>query len=79
VREHDPRRALDGGADGLDAYRAIAADARRLLRPAGHLVVEIGAGQRFQVARIFESAGLATVTVRSDLSDIERAVAFRPG
>ena len=41
----DPRRALDGGADGLDCYRAIAADARRLLAPAGHLVVELGVGQ----------------------------------
>ena len=44
VREFDPRRALDGGIDGLDAYRAIAADARRLLAPDGTLVLELGAG-----------------------------------
>ncbi len=41
----DPHRALDGGPDGLDGYRAIAADARRLLTPNGSLVVELGAGQ----------------------------------
>ena len=45
VRDFDPRRALDGGPDGLAAYRAIAADARRLLSPKAHLVMEFGAGQ----------------------------------
>ena len=53
VREHDPRHALDGGADGLAAYRAIAADAPRLLEPGGHLVVEIGAGQERAVGDLF--------------------------
>ncbi len=45
VREHDPRLALDGGADGLAGYRAIAADAPRLLARDGRLIVELGAGQ----------------------------------
>ena len=58
VREHDPRGALDGGADGLTAYRAIAADARRLLRPSGHLVVEIGAGQEQAVTACWKPKGL---------------------
>ena len=57
VRDHDPRRALDGGADGLAAYRAIAADAPRLLAPDGHLVVEIGAGQQRDVEFLFAQAG----------------------
>jgi release factor glutamine methyltransferase len=76
VREHDPRCALDGGADGLDAYRAIAADARRLIG-AGHLVVEIGAGQQGDVERLFAEKGLAIAALRHDLSGIVRAVAGR--
>ena len=45
VRDHDPHRALDGGADGLDAYRALIPQAARLLAPGGALVVEVGHGQ----------------------------------
>ena len=44
----DPRLALDGGADGLDCYRAVTGDARRLLSPTGQLVVELGFGQEFR-------------------------------
>ena len=58
VRDYDPRRALDGGADGLAAYRAIAADARRLLAPGGHLVVELGVGQEAAVAALLPQPGL---------------------
>ena len=76
VRDHDPRLALDGGADGLAAYRAIAADARRLIG-GGHLVVEIGAGQRRDVEFLFTEKGLAIAAVRHDLSGIARAVAAR--
>ena len=78
VREHDPRLALDGGADGLGAYRAIAADAPRLLAPSGHLIVEIGAGQERAVADLFAAEGLAIVATRHDLSGIARAIAARP-
>ncbi len=42
VRDHDPHRALDGGSDGLDAYRALIPQAARLLAPGGALVVEVG-------------------------------------
>jgi release factor glutamine methyltransferase len=76
VRDHDPRLALDGGADGLAAYRAIAADARRLI--GGHLVVEIGAGQQPDVEFLLAEKGLAIAAVRHDLSGIARAVAARP-
>jgi len=79
VRDHDPRHALDGGADGLAAYRAIAADARRLLKPAGHLVVEIGAGQERQVGELFAAAGLAIAGTRHDLAGRARAIAARKG
>lgn len=77
VRGHDPRRALDGGADGLAAYRAIAADAPRLLAPGGLLVVEIGAGQQRDVEFLLTNAGLAIAAVRHDLSGIARALAVR--
>jgi release factor glutamine methyltransferase len=75
VRDHDPRHALDGGADGLAAYRAIASDAPRLLASSGHLVVEIGAGQQEEVERLLAASGLAIAAVRPDLSGITRAVA----
>jgi release factor glutamine methyltransferase len=78
VREHDPRRALDGGADGLSAYRALAADAARLLGAAGHLVLEIGAGQEQAVTNLLEAGGLAMAATRPDLSSTIRALAARP-
>jgi release factor glutamine methyltransferase len=78
VREHDPHRALDGGADGLSAYRIIAADAPRLLGPTGHLVIEIGAGQEHDVAALLEAEGLAMAARRPDLSSVVRALAAGP-
>lgn len=74
VREHDPRLALDGGADGLEAYRAIALALRGLLAPLGHAVIELGQGQESAVRAIFEGAGLDVSRVVSDLSDIPRAL-----
>jgi release factor glutamine methyltransferase len=78
VRDHDPRRALDGGADGLAAYRRIAAESEPLLQPGGALVVEIGQGQGDDVATLMASAGLTVFRpVRTDLSGIPRAVTGR--
>lgn len=74
---HDPRRALDGGADGLDCYRAIAGQALGLLKTNGHLVVEIGMGQDNDVASLFRAAGLVTAPPRSDLAGIPRALPAR--
>jgi release factor glutamine methyltransferase len=74
VRDHDPRAALDGGPDGLDFYRAIAAAAPMLLAPGGDLVVELGAGQEHAVATLFTAAGLALVGARNDLLGIPRAL-----
>ena len=75
VRDHDPPHALDGGTDGLAAYRAIASDAPRLLGPDGRLVVEIGAGQDREVERTLIQGGLAIDAVRHDLLGLARAIA----
>jgi release factor glutamine methyltransferase len=72
--QYDPQGALDGGADGLDCYRAIAGDAVRLLAPGGHVVVELGIHQESAVAEIFKAAGLATTPARTDLNNIPRAL-----
>jgi release factor glutamine methyltransferase len=77
VRDYDPKGALDGGPDGLAAYRAIAADARALLNPNAHLVAEIGAGQRDAVVALFAAHGLGRIAVAPDLADIPRAVSAR--
>lgn len=79
VREHDPHLALDGGEDGLSCYRAIAAQARCLLKPAGALVVELGAGQADKVTEIMAAqALLADRPARLDLAGIPRALTLRP-
>jgi release factor glutamine methyltransferase len=76
VKDHDPRLALDGGQDGLDAYRAIAADARRLVVPGGFIVLEVGAGQAEEVTALLAAAGMAPKgPPRPDMAGILRAVA----
>ena len=77
VREHDPMRALDGGADGLDAYRTLAAQAAELLAPDGHALMEIGQGQASDVCNIFGQRGLDLAASADDLSGTVRALWFR--
>ncbi len=74
VRDYDPTLALDGGADGLNGYRAIAAQARRLLAPGGNLFVELGAGQEPAVRTLFTNAGLTVGAAHNDLAGIARAL-----
>jgi release factor glutamine methyltransferase len=74
VRVYDPLTALDGGADGLAAYRVIAADVPRLLRPEGLFAVEIGVDQDAAVAAILAGAGLRIDAVTTDLSGIPRCI-----
>jgi release factor glutamine methyltransferase len=76
VRDHDPHRALDGGADGLEPYRIIAARASSHLAPGGHVAVEIGAGQKADVVDLFDAAGFALAASRHDLGGHERALMF---
>jgi release factor glutamine methyltransferase len=77
VSAFEPRLALDGGVDGLDAYRAIAAAGPKLAIPGGHVVVEIGEGQAPEITRIFASAGLTLLGPWKDLGGIERVIAGR--
>lgn len=74
VRDYDPAVALDGGIDGLDGYRAIAAEARGLLAPGGRLIVELGAGQEPAVRALFTKAGLLADAAHQDLAGIPRAL-----
>lgn len=76
VRYHDPVMALDGGLDGLDAYRSIAAGAGRHLEEAGRVAVEIGFDQRQDVIGIFEAGGFALKGSAKDLGGNERALMF---
>jgi release factor glutamine methyltransferase len=75
VREFDPRLALDGGIDGLDAYRAILPSAAALLSPGGWLLMEIGAGQAADVFAIAANAGFADCAAQRDLAGVERVLA----
>jgi len=78
VRNHDPLLALDGGPDGLDAYRAIIPQAAALLAPGGTLVVEAGQGQSGQIQGLMTAAGLTLDwPVKADLAGVRRAVAGR--
>jgi release factor glutamine methyltransferase len=74
VRGHDPALALDGGADGLDAYRRIADSLPRMLAAGGIAVLELGAGQRAAVASLCAESGLRFIACQSDLGGIERAL-----
>jgi release factor glutamine methyltransferase len=78
VRDHDPVVALDGGADGLDAYRALIPQAERLLNVGGTLVLEVGQGQSNAVEALMTAAGLSTgCPPKSDLAGVPRAVLGR--
>ncbi len=77
VAEHDPLLALDGGPDGLAAYRALAAQLDRLLAPGGLAVLEVGEGQAEAVAGLLAAAGLDGATFHADLSGRTRALCVR--
>jgi release factor glutamine methyltransferase len=81
VRDFDPSLALDGGRDGLEVYRAIAHDARRLLAAGGRLIVELGAGQESAVGALLTDIGMTVSGARNDLAGIARALgaSFEPG
>jgi release factor glutamine methyltransferase len=77
VARHEPASALDGGADGLDAYRRIIADLPRLLAPRGVAVLELGQGQQAAVEALAKAAGLTPEACRADLGGVPRALVLR--
>jgi release factor glutamine methyltransferase len=74
VAGFEPRGALAGGPDGLDCYRALAPDVKRLLDAGGTAVFEVGQGQAKDVAEIMQAVGLVVRGMRCDLGGIERCV-----
>jgi release factor glutamine methyltransferase len=77
VARFEPASALDGGADGLDAYRAVLRSMPDLLSDDGVAILELGAGQGPAVGALAELQGLAVGSIRSDLGGIPRALTLK--
>jgi len=79
VRDHDPRAALDGGKDGLDFYRRLAAEAPAFLQPGGYIMLEFGDGQAPALREVFSGQNWIVEAVRQDYSQRDRfLIARRP-
>ena len=79
VSQHDPREALDGGSDGLNHYRALAAGLSTWLSPGGSVAVEIGFDQGAAVKAILARGGCRDIVVVRDYNDLPRVVTARYG
>ncbi|MGR6468306.1 peptide chain release factor N(5)-glutamine methyltransferase [Rhizobium sp. PAMB 3182] len=79
VREHDPMAALDGGEDGLEAYRMLASGAGAFLREGGTFAVEIGFDQRESVSQLFAASGFRRLQAVADYGGNDRALVFERG
>jgi len=78
VRDHDPRRALDGGADGLDFYRELAREAQRFLKPGGNIMMEFGDGQEDRLQQLFANEKWIVEQIVSDYTQRPRILIARP-
>ena len=74
VKDYEPRVALDGGPDGIDAYRILAPEVLRVLKPGGRFAVEIGFDQSVAVEALFRAAGAGGVATLKDLANRDRVV-----
>jgi release factor glutamine methyltransferase len=74
VRDFDPTLALNGGKDGLNAYRHLIPELPKLLKPKGFAVFEIGYDQATSVTTLFKNAGFTTITTRKDLGGNDRCL-----
>ena len=74
VKAHDPRKALDGGADGLSPYRVLAAESARYLNAGGRLLVEHGSGQSAAISGLFARHGFVGIDSHHDLGGHDRAL-----
>ena len=77
IRDHEPRLALDGGADGLDVYRALVLDAVMVLKPGGGLFFEIGDDQGDALRDLLEGSGFADVRILKDYAGLDRFAVAR--
>jgi release factor glutamine methyltransferase len=77
VRDFDPRSALDGGADGLDFYRKLAAEAKTFLKSDGKIMLEFGDGQNETIRKIFENEKWIVEAVKEDYSQRARILIAR--
>jgi release factor glutamine methyltransferase len=77
VRDFDPRGALDGGADGLDFYRMLAAQAKAFLKADGKIMLEFGDGQSDAIKKIFENEKWIVEAVKEDYSQRERILVVK--
>ncbi|MGZ4965155.1 MAG: peptide chain release factor N(5)-glutamine methyltransferase [Limisphaerales bacterium] len=78
VRDHEPRSALDGGADGLDFYRLLASESKNWLKPEGKILLEFGDGQADAVKKTFEEQKFVVESVECDYSQRPRILSARP-
>jgi release factor glutamine methyltransferase len=76
VREHDPLEALDGGADGLDAFRTVAGAIESWLKPGGILALEIGEDQADPCMELF-GPHLSGARIARDLAGMPRVLTGR--
>lgn len=79
VRDHEPKLALTAGADGLDAYRRIAADAPQFLKDGGTMLLEIGCSQADSVSALLEENGFTDIRVIKDLAGLDRVIICKKG
>jgi release factor glutamine methyltransferase len=77
VRDHDPKSALDGGADGLDFYRTLAGNAQSHLVGSGRLMLEFGEGQAESIKKIFEEQKWIVEAIERDYNQRERILVAR--
>ena len=77
VAVHEPHRALDGGPDGLGAYRILLRRLPSLLQPGGTAVIELGLGQTAEVSAM--ASGFHAVRIRPDLAGVPRALVIEAG
>ncbi len=77
MKNHDPILALDGGDDGLAAYKTIIKETKKLLSPGGTLLLEIGISQAPDIARLVEEAGFFISESYIDLGGVTRVLEIR--
>ena len=77
IKNFDPILSLDGGSDGLDSFRKIAKDLKRVINKNGVIILEIGYNQALKVIKIFESLDFVLVRKYNDISGLDRVLAFK--